>query len=85
MRKTYLVFLLCLAFCVPGRGEIAVPAEPVGNATDRAVPEKPTRHSKKRRELSAVEKAHRMAHRHPKKKTKTARKGGLAPAQEEKL
>lgn len=84
MRKTYLVFLLCLAFCVPGRGEIAVPAEPVGNATDRALPEKPVRRPKKRRELSAVEKAHRMAHRHSKKKTKTARKGGPA-TQEEKL
>jgi len=68
MRKYPITFLLGVLLCASSRAEIAVPAEPVGNATDRAIPDKPTTQTKKRRELSSLEKAHNMAHRHARKK-----------------
>jgi len=83
-------FLLVLWFTALGPAsyaEIALPAEPVGNATDRALAEKKTRRAKgaeaaQKAKEKAKEKAHRLAHRKHKKHRvtrKTAQAEGTQP------
>jgi len=79
-------FLLVLWFMAVGPAsyaEIALPSEPVGNATDRALAEKKARRAKGAKAgQAAKEKAHRLAHRKHKKHRvtrKTAQAEGTQP------